>query len=319
MKKILVFWDITEKQKQQIRETASTGGYDVLFETDPQKAVQMAADVEIFYGYDIAPVQAAENPKWFCTYFAGANTYTGEGILPEGCLLSNSAGAYGVTISEHIIMVALNMMRNFIEEYHIAQKTEWSGKDIPMDSLFNSRITILGTGDIGTTFAERVRSFHPKQIIGVNRSGRIPSKYYDRIITQKQLNSILPETDLLVMSLPETSDTIGIMDAEKLSLLPDTAYLVNVGRGTAIDEAALADALNEHRLAGAALDVMCTEPMKADDPLRSARNILLTPHVAGQMNLAYTQQKNVNMFCEDLENFICGRPLLHEVNIELGY
>jgi len=319
MKTILVFWKITENQIRQIRAVAAEGGYEVIYETDLQAAAEKADGAEIFYGNDIAPVKAAADPKWFCTYFAGANAYTEEGILPEGCLLSNSAGAYGVTISEHIIMAALNMMRNFIAEYRIGQTDTWSGKDIPMDSLYGSRITVLGTGDIGTTFAERVRSFHPAQIIGVNRSGRKPSEDFDHILTQDRLSNILPETDLLVMSLPETKETIGILDAEKLALLPKTAYIVNVGRGTSIDEAALVRALNNHELAGAALDVMCTEPLPADDPLRSADNILLTPHIAGQMNLAYTKQKNVDMFCEDLENYIHGRPLKYQVDISLGY
>ena len=319
MKKILVFWELRDEQVRQIRSCAAKGGYEVIYETDLQAAAEKAAEAEIFYGNDIAPVKAAADPKWFCTYFAGANAYTGEGVLPEGCLLSNSAGAYGVTIAEHIIMAALNMMRNFLDEYRIGQTADWNGKDIPMDSLFGSHITVLGTGDIGTTFAERVRSFHPAQIVGVNRSGRKPSGDFDRILTQDQLSSILPETDLLVMSLPETKETIRILDGEKLALLPDTAYIVNVGRGTSIDEAALVRALNRHELAGAALDVMCTEPLPAEDPLRSAANILLTPHVAGQMNLAYTRQKNVDMFCEDLENYMNGRPLKHQVDIERGY
>ncbi|MGI6112053.1 MAG: NAD(P)-dependent oxidoreductase, partial [Bilifractor sp.] len=97
------------------------------------------------------------------------------------------------------------------------------------------------------------------------------------------------------------------------------AYLVNVGRGSAIDETALTDALNEGKLAGAALDVMQTEPVPANSPLRTAKNILLTPHCAGQMTLDYTREKSVEMFCEDLENFLNGRPLVHEVDRKRGY
>lgn len=319
MKKILIFWKITESQLQIIRNIAEPYGYEAVYEPDIEAAVKLADDAEILYGNEIAPVLAAKDPKWFCTYFAGANAYTKEGVMPEGCILTNSAGAYGVTIAEHIIMVTLNMMRNFLTEYEIAQRTDWSDKDFPMASLYGSRITVLGTGDIGSTFAERIRSFHPKQVIGVNRTGKIPSDDYDRIITQDHLAEVLPETDLLVMSLPETPDTIGVINAEMLALMPETSYLVNVGRGTSIVEADLVKALNEHKLAGAALDVMCTEPMKEDDPLRTADRILLTPHIAGQLNLPYTGQKNVEMFCEDLENYFNNRPLKHLVDMKLGY
>ena len=187
-----------------------------------------------------------------------------------------------------------------------------------MHSICGSRITVLGTGDIGSTFAKRARGFDPACIIGVNRSGRaLP--VYDKVVQTKDLSKVLPETGLLAMSLPGTPETAGIINREMLSLLPENAYLVNVGRGNAIDEEALVDALNSGKLAGAALDVMQTEPVPADSPLRSAKNILLTPHCAGHMTLDYTRAKSVEMFCQDLENFLSGRPLVHEVNRSQGY
>ncbi|MDU0940118.1 MAG: NAD(P)-dependent oxidoreductase [Clostridiales bacterium] len=139
----------------------------------------------------------------------------------------------------------------------MGQSTDWSGKeDTSMDSIFGSRITLLGTGDIGTSFAGRVRGFQPESITGVNTSGKKPSEDYDKILTVDRLDSILPYTDLLVMSLPGKKETKGIMDARRISLLPKNAYIINVGRGSAFDDAALVDALNRGKLAGAALDVM---------------------------------------------------------------
>ena len=97
------------------------------------------------------------------------------------------------------------------------------------------------------------------------------------------------------------------------------ASAVNVGRGTAIDQEALCDALNAGQLAGAALDVVVPEPLPADHPLRRAKNLLLTPHVAGNMTLGYTCDKSVQMFCDDLENYAAGRPLAHLVDRKRGY
>ena len=130
---------------------------------------------------------------------------------------------------------------------------------------------------------------------------------------------VLPETDILVMALPSTAETVGILSRERIALLPDSAFVVNVGRGTAIDQEALCDALNAGQLAGAALDVVVPEPLPADHPLRRARNLLLTPHVAGNMTLGYTCDKSVQMFCDDLENYAAGRPLAHLVDRKRCY
>lgn len=319
--KILVYWQITEEQKQKIREIADKHGCTTCFVTDLEDAKAEAADADIMFGSNPAPLHEARNLKWFCTHWAGVNHYLTEGVLPnESCHLSNSAGAYGVTISEHIIMTSLIMMRQFVSYEKMMNDTtaeKW-GHEIPMHSLCGSRITVLGTGDIGSTFAKRVRGFEPASVVGVNRSGRM-SPEYDKVCRVSELASVLPQTDLLVMSLPETPETIGILNRDMIALLPERAYLVNVGRGSAIDETALTDALNEGKLAGAALDVMQTEPVPANSPLRTAKNILLTPHCAGQMTLNYTREKSVEMFCEDLENFLNGRPLVHEVDRKRGY
>jgi phosphoglycerate dehydrogenase-like enzyme len=319
--KLLVYWDITKPQRQKIHDIAAAHSWKAVFETDLEKAAQEARDAEILFGADTEPLRQAKALKWFCTNWAGVNAYLKDGVLPNNtCVLSNSAGAYGVTISEHIVMTALMMMRQYRRHEAIlndTSQTSWKGV-VPMRALCGSRITLLGTGDIGRTFASRVRGFEPASVIGVNRSGRaVPG--CDRVYRNSDLAKVLPETDLLVMSLPETPETVGIMSREMLARLPKDAYLVNVGRGSAIDEGALVDALNHGRLAGAALDVMQTEPVPADSPLRTAKHLLLTPHCAGKMALDYTREKSVAMFCEDLENYLTGKPLKHRVDKKRGY
>ena len=105
----------------------------------------------------------------------------------------------------------------------------------------------------------------------------------------------------------------------RLALLPKTAYVVNVGRGSAIDQAALLDALNHDRLAGAALDVFEQEPIPAGDPAWTAKNLLITPHISGQMSLGYTRDRNVQLFCEDLERYGQGEKPLRLVDRRIGY
>ena len=189
----------------------------------------------------------------------------------------------------------------------------------PQKSLKDCRITVLGTGDIGTNFAKRAKAFEPKIITGVCRSGKSKETVYDKVLGIGDLDKILPETDLLAMSLPGTPETKGILSRQRISLLPNGAYIVNVGRGSAIDEDALADNLESGHLAGAALDVFQTEPLPTGNRLWKTKNLLITPHVAGNLTLAYTKDKNVQMFLEDLKNFMEEKPLKYLVDKKLGY
>ena len=200
----------------------------------------------------------------------------------------------------------------------LAQSAYGRGEEGGIHSLHGARVTCLGTGDIGTEFARRVRAFHPAKLVGLNRSGRA-NPDFDEIRTVGALDAVLPETDLLFMSLPSVSDTVNILNAARMALLPEGAYVVNVGRGTAIDQDALIAALDLGHLAGAALDVVVPEPLPADHPLRRAKNLLLTPHVAGNMTLGYTCERNVALFCENLENYAAGRPMHHLVDRKKGY
>ena len=133
------------------------------------------------------------------------------------------------------------------------------------------------------------------------------------------LDELLPETDLLVMSLPDTPETRDILSRERIALLPDGAYVVNVGRGSAVDEDAIADSLESGRLAGAALDVFKAEPLPDDSRLWNTKNLIITPHVAGNLTLEHTLDVNVDLFCENLLNYGKGLPLKNLIDKSKGY
>lgn len=247
--------------------------------------------------------------QWYCCSFAGADPYCkNDGIFANpNCLLTNSAGAYGVTISEHLLMVTIMLMRRMPEYAQVVQRRGWSNQ-LRVRSIRGSHFTLLGTGDIGTTFARKLRALGAASITGVNRSGRCPDEVYDRVVPISDLDTVLPDAHVLVMSLPSTPETVGILSRARLELLPRDAFVINVGRGSAIDQDALIEALNTERIAGAALDVMTPEPLPEDHPLWDAKNLVLTPHVAGNMSLGYTCDKTVDMFCEDLARYAAGEP-----------
>lgn len=312
---------LTDELKKKIEETAEKSGFSVEFFDREADAEIALPGCEILFAHSAELVRKAPATlKWYCCAWAGVEPYCkNDGLFANpGCLLTNSAGAYGVTISEHILMVTLMLLRKMPEYQAIIRDGGWRN-DLPIRSIQGSRITVLGAGDIGCTFASRARAFCPASITGISRSGRARSEVFDETLPTAQLDSVLPQTDILVMALPNTPETAGILSRDRLALLPSHAVVINVGRGTAIDQEALADALNSDALAGAALDVMVPEPLPVDHPLRQAKHILLTPHVAGNMTLGYTCARAVSMFCEDVENYAADRPLKHLVNRTRGY
>lgn len=311
---------LTPAYEKTLRETAQRCGYEIEFFPTSRAAAGNIDDCTILYGHPSQKVVAgAKKLKWFACCWAGVDHFCREELYQNpDCLLTNSSGVYGTTIAEHSVMVSLMLLRRQMEYDEIIRAGGWGVLSGGIRSLHGARITCLGTGDIGTEFSRRVRPFHPASITGVSRSGAAKADF-DAVRTVAELDEILPETDLLFMSLPSTPDTVGILGARRMALLPAGAYVVNVGRGTAIDQDALIAALESGHLGGAALDVVVPEPLPADHPLRRAKNLLLTPHVAGNMTLGYTCERNVAMFCENLAHYAAGLPLEHLVDRKKGY
>ena len=302
---------LTDAHKAQIQKTAEELGFAPHFFTLDQfeEAKACVQDCEILYAHSPDLLRAAPATlKWYCCSFAGVDPYCKDPAIfanPD-CILTNS-NVYGVTIAEHVVMVTLMLLRRMPEYEEVVRNRSWSNQ-LPIRSIRDNEFTILGTGNIGVNVADRMRGMGAAKIIGLSRSGR-PHPAFDEVHPIADLDKVLPDTKILVMALPGTAETIHILNRERIALLPKDAYIINVGRGTAIEQEPLIEALNEGRIAGAALDVMNPEPLPHDHPLWSAKNLILTPHVSGNMTLGYTCDTNVAMFCEDLKNYAAGKPL----------
>ncbi len=309
---------LTEKQRAEIASRAAGYGFHTLFFDNIQDAMPLATDTEVFFGSAPDFTRKATALQWVCAPSAGVNQYLAPGALPnDNVILSNSSGAYGVTISEHIVLVTLEIMRRQQDYREIVAQRKWV-RNLPIRSIRNCRITLLGTGDIGREAAIRLRAFSPACLTGVNRGGSNPGKLFDRIVLQQDLETILPETDLLIISLPGTGETYHMIHQKRLALLPDGAIIVNVGRGTVIEQKALLKELSSGRLS-AALDVYEEEPLPADDPAWTCPNLLVTPHIAGNMTLPYTVEKIVSMFLSDLDRYAQGLLPERKVDLKKGY
>ena len=312
---------LTDAHKAQIQKTAEEAGFVPHFFTLDQfeEAKACVQDCEVLYAHSPKLLRAAPATlKWYCCSFAGVDPYCKDPSIfanPD-CVLTNS-NVYGVTIAEHVVMVTLMLLRRMPEYEEIVRNRSWSNQ-LPIRSIRDNEFTILGTGNIGVNVAERVRGMGAAKIIGLSRSGK-PHPAFDEVHPIADLDKVLPDTKILVMALPGTAETIHILNRARIALLPKDAYVINVGRGTAVEQEPLIEALNSGRIAGAALDVMDPEPLPADHPLWSAKNLILTPHVSGNMTLGYTCDTNVAMFCEDLKNYAAGKPLNGFVDRVKGY
>ncbi len=318
MRKLVVsYGPLNEGHRKTIKYTAEKYGFSAAFCDEPDEAEKEAEDAEIIFSLNSKLAQAQKAAKWICTPSAGVDHFLPY-VTGTDVMLSNSSGAYGVTIAEHIVVVTLEMMRRRSEYREFVRSRKWRN-DLPITSIKGARVAFLGTGDIGCEAAKRIRAFGPKSMTGINRRGANPDDLFDTVVTMEKLDDILPETDLLIMSLPSTGKTRGIMNKERLSKLPGSAYIVNVGRGDAIDQQALEAMLREGTLAGAALDVLEKEPLDPESTLWDCPRLVLTTHVAGNWTLPYTVDRIVEMFIEDFENYCNDRPLIRIVDTEAGY
>ncbi len=322
MRKIAALSSFMEEHHiQQVLDTAARCGFTVDLYPDDCIPMEKRGEYEVLYGFpapDVLPTMTGM--RWFCAASAGVDTYSDDALYhdPKNIIVSNSAGAFGITIAEHILMVTLMLLRRMPAFEQVVRERRWV-RVMPMRSICGSTVTVLGTGDIGTNFARRAKALGAAAVYGVRRTKKAADPCFDGVYTHEELDSLLPGTDILLLALPATPETDHILNRRRIALLNKGAIVVNVGRGNAIDQDALMEALNDERIAGAALDVMVPEPLPADHPLWDTKNLLLTPHISGNMSLGITRDLDVSMFCEDLENYAAGRPLKQQVDRKLGY
>lgn len=326
MRKIYAIADfLSEDNKKRITETARACGFDAEFFGCAEAARGRVSDGEVLYcGGDASILSEMPALRWCHTAFAGVGAYAESGVFDSGkVLLTNSSGAYGRTIGEHIIMVSLMLMRQMPEYSRIIGRRGWE-QDLPVRSIAGSSVVIIGTGDIGSNAAERYRALGAKSITGFSRSGR-QAKCFDDVYRLEDFDGLFQggglseKTDILLLCVPGTPESRGLLSAERIAMLSEKTFVINVGRGTVIDQEALCSALYERRIAGAALDVVYPEPLPEDHPLWEAPNCIITPHISGDMGLPYTVDRTVGFFCDNLERFSKGEEMINLIDVQRGY
>jgi len=275
-------------------------------------------DAEVFVAWgnnadNLASAVQLPNLKFVQALSAGAEKITGAGFADD-VVIANGSGVHDRTVTEHAVTLALALARRLPASARAQKAHEWSRElggvhlmrpEGAVTSLVRARVLIWGFGNIGQNLA-RVLDTLGAEVRGVARSDGERSGF--PVISEGRIGEVLPETDVLIMILPGVAATQNALGAERLAQLPDHAYVVNVGRGTTIDEEALVDALDSGSIAGAAIDVTAVEPLPADSPLWDAKNLILTPHAAGGR-----ADLGANLIHENLAAYLDGTPLKNVV------
>jgi phosphoglycerate dehydrogenase-like enzyme len=224
-------------------------------------------------------------------------------------------------MAEHAMGLLLALARNFQETVRLQDQKVWSQQilwDKPqhLSELNGTTLLIVGFGSIGREIAMRANAF-AMQVIGVTRSGKGELTHARKIVSIENLDEVLPQADYVVLAVPETRDTKQLFDAPRLARMKRGARLINLGRGSAIDEAALVRALETGQLGGAALDVTDAEPLPAESSLWAAPNLLITPHTSAISERLWLRE--ADLVVQLLERWFDGRELFNVVDLRKGY
>ncbi len=269
------------------------------------------ADAAVVWGFG-GPMLAQvahdmPNLKWVQSMAAGPDALLAAGV-PDRVRITVGRGFHDKTVTE--LAVALTLAATTRLPYYLGKQAEraWDGPGFRplhepgrLSTIIGAQVLIWGFGSIGRNIAPVLAALGAT-VRGVASTGGDRGGY--ACFTEADLPRLLPETDILLMVLPNSPSTAGALDAERLALLRPESWVVNVGRGSTIDEDALVDALRAGRLGGAALDVFVTEPLPSDSPLWDAPNTILTPHVAGGRPLGVGEAVRANV-----RHFLRGEPL----------
>ncbi len=260
---------------------------------------------------------AAPYVRWVHTPSAGVDHLLVAPELAESdIILTNSVGAHAVPIAEFVMMYMLNHIKRALELYKLHPSDAWRFEDrAQLDELAGKTLLIIGLGMIGQEIAKRAAVFG-MHVVGSRRTPR-PMPHFETVVGADAWRSLLPMADYVVIATPLTDTTRGMFGATELTLMKSTGYLINISRGQVVDQAALIAALNQNQIAGAAIDVTDPEPPAADDPIWSAKNIWVTPHIS--YSSPGTPRRMVEIFLDNLRRYANGQPLRNIVDKEAGY
>ena len=290
---------------------------------DYERLPQELPDTDIFVGALLRPeqFQHARKLKWIHSTAVGVSQLMYPELRGSGVILTNPSGILSAPMAEHTMGLMIALARHFPDSVRYQDRARWSQIEVssqpgPLTELNGQLLLIVGYGSIGRELARRAHAFDMR-VWGVTRSGKGDATHAEKILPVAQLEDALPHADFIVLSAPDTQETQQLIGPAQIAKMKPGARLINVGRGSLLDETALIRALETGALGGAALDVTAAEPLPAESPLWKAPNLLITPHTSGVSDRLW--QKETKLLMDLLGRWFDGRDLFNVVDFSRGY
>ena len=284
---------------------------------DEALALAPGAQIGWFDMYDkramAATISAAGEMRWLNSLLAGMDGLPLEDLRARQVMVTNGVGINAITIAEYVLLGMLSIAKGYREVVRAQDRQEWL-KDAPGKvELFGSRALLLGYGGIGQLVEERLRAFQVDVTVVRRRSD--PG---GRILGPEQWRARLGEFDWVILAVPATPETDGMVGAAELAAMKPGAVLVNVARGSVVDQDAVVDALRHKHLGAAFLDVTDPEPLPPGHPLWNLDNAHISMHLSGRSQSRMFERAG-QRFLDNLARFRAGQPLQFQVDLALGY
>lgn len=335
---ILVTLDLSKEERDRIQATAEGIHLRVI-------PARQAADVpderwaeaEVLYTWDVLPEpEKAPHLKWVQFNSAGIDRFLNAPlVLSPEVAATTMSGVITGQIAEYVLMALLALGQKLPQLQKYQQEKTWPGdakkwQALTPVELRYSTVGILGYGSIGRQVARLLQPFGAEvlaikqDVMHPGDTGYIPKgmgdphgDFFQRLYPLEALHSMLAKCDFVVAALPLTDQTRHILNAAAFAAMKNTAYLVNVGRGALVDEAALVEALKGKVIAGAALDVFEEEPLPQNSPLWELENVILSPHISGLSK--HLREETLSLFIENLNRYLANLPLYNPIDLNKGY
>ena len=268
-----------------------------------------------FRGRDLENCWAhADTLKWIHWCGAGVDAVLFPELTESDVVLTNARGLFDRAMAEYVLGLMLAHAKGFDELYASRAKRAWYYR--MTECIAGTRAVIFGVGSIGREVASVLRGVGI-EVTGIGRSARSGVPVFGKVHAADDAGSLLAAADWVIGVLPDTAETHGYFDAAFFARMKPTARFYNIGRGTAVDEAALIAALEARTIAGAGLDVFANEPLAQDDPLWAAPNLIISPHISG--DFIGHREAMVEQFIGNLERYLRGGDLFNVVDKQAGY
>ncbi|MFX0097247.1 MAG: D-2-hydroxyacid dehydrogenase [Candidatus Hodarchaeota archaeon] len=321
--KILVSFDLPGVYMRRIADVSTN--IKVQKGQDEKELVELIEDADILLAgtFSREMFLAAKKLKWIQALGAGVERFLLPEIVKSSIIITSASGIHPIPVSEH----ALGMIFCFCRKLHTFIRNQMEGKwqrksfissireGEGVEELHGKTMGIVGLGMIGIEIAKKAKALGMKVV--ATKRNPLAQKGHIQTIPLKNLRNLLAESDFVVLSVPLTKETKGMIGEAQLRSMRKTSYLINISRGKVVQEDKLIQALKEGWIAGAGLDVFETEPLPASSELWKMKNVIITPHLAGATPLYL--ERLTDIFCENLGRFLKKEPLINVVDKNIGY